>query len=162
MRECSPPRHETVREEERQVSRRATLFDHSTTISIFFKGHYSMPAYMCIASSSLPAPIHNLGDTIRTQRTARNTSVTLNLRSTLHGFPASEPSLVARSNSPRNVNAQRRPHHPAGAVLSARQKSRGKCQRLSTPRSTATEGSRRGVFSRVDWGYWRASERVLE
>jgi hypothetical protein len=98
---------------------------------------------------------------IRTQRTAKNTSVTLNLLSTLHGVPASEFSSVARSNSPRNVNAQRKPHHTAGAVLSARQKSSGKCQRLSMPSSTATRGCRRELFSRVEEGDWRAAWRLM-
>jgi hypothetical protein len=102
------------------------------------------------------------GDSIRTQRTAKNTSVTLNLLSTLHGLPASESSPVARSSSPRNVNAQRRPHHAAGTVLSARQKRSGKCQCLSTPRSTATRGWRRELFSRVEGGDWGAAERIIE
>jgi len=111
--------------------------------------------------NSLPTPNHKTGESIRTQRTAKNTSVTLNLLSTLHGVPAAESSPVARSSSPRKVNAQRRPHHAAGAVLRARQKRSGKCQRLSTPSRTATRGWRRELFSRVEGGDWRAAWRLV-
>ena len=58
-RECvySPPRHETIREEEGQISRRATLCN-KYTINNFSKNHHNMPTYICSVSSSLPAPIH--------------------------------------------------------------------------------------------------------
>jgi len=69
-----------------------------------------------------------------TQSNARNTSVTLNLLSTLHSTPSSSPTM------PTNVSRHRSPHHAAGRVLSPRQRSRGMCQRLLTPRRTATEG----------------------
>lgn len=75
----------------------------------------------------------------RTQRIAKNTSVTLNRFSTVHVSPRGPvPSL--RSSSPKNVKAQRRPHHAAGAVLRARHINRGICHRELTPKRTATRG----------------------
>lgn len=113
-----------------------------------------------------PAPLPQLGATarrdIRTHRRANKTSVTLNLLSTLHGLPASTSSSpVTLGSSPRKVNAQRRPHHTAGAVLRARQKRSGKCQRLSTPSRTATRGCSRDLFSRDGGADWRAARSVL-
>ena len=70
-----------------------------------------------------------------TQSSARNTSVTLNLLSTLHGASFSPSSIT----SPTNVSRQRRPHHAAGSVLSPRHSSSGMCQCVLTPRRTATE-----------------------
>lgn len=81
---------------------------------------------------------------------ARATSVTLNRLSTsqstaaLLTMAAVHPSRhrvgLIRSNSARNVNAHRRPHHAAGRTLRARQIRRGMYQRLSTPRITAMRG----------------------
>ncbi|WEW57513.1 hypothetical protein PRK78_002980 [Emydomyces testavorans] len=81
------------------------------------------------------------------------------------------------SSSARNVKAQRRPHHAAGAMLNARHIRRGKYQRRSTPRITATrgckglvvtdcgEGLRAEVFGAV-WegggGRMFGSKRLLE
>lgn len=93
-------------------------------------------AYLYI---SKPLHFSSSKEDIHTQSTARNTSVTLNLFSTLQA--ASISSLLSTSSSsPINVSAHRNPHHTAGAVLRARQKRRGKCQCFSTPSRTATRG----------------------
>jgi hypothetical protein len=80
-----------------------------------------------------------------THKTAKNTSVTLNLLSTDHGFPSAS---AASTSSPKKVRAHLKPHHAAGAVLRALQMRSGKCQCLSTPSRTATRGCRTD-FSQV-------------
>lgn len=75
----------------------------------------------------------------RTQRMARNTSVTLKRFSTVQVSPSAPvPSL--RNSSPKNVKAQRRPHHTAGAVLRARHIKSGICHRVLMPKRTTTLG----------------------
>jgi hypothetical protein len=91
-----------------------------------------------------------------THNIARNTSVTRNRVSTSHGRfvrihppgpsgpgqpePWIPPPCSADSNSPRKSNAHRSPHHPAGAMLKARQTSSGTCHLELTPSKTATRG----------------------
>ena len=75
----------------------------------------------------------------RTHRIARKTSVTLNRFSTPH---SSTPKIAPSpsSNSPRNVNAHRRPHQAAGTVLRARHICRGTCQCALIPSRIAARG----------------------
>ena len=88
---------------------------------------------MCVSSSGVQKGEH-------TQSTAKNTSVTRNLRSTLQLLATTPSTTSSTSSSPINITAQRRPHHAAGAVLRARQTRSGTCQWRSTPRRTATRG----------------------
>ncbi|EFR02537.1 hypothetical protein MGYG_05533 [Nannizzia gypsea CBS 118893] len=78
------------------------------------------------------------------------TSVTLNRLSTFQSTAAPRTTTAVhpschicgliRSNSARNVNAQRSPHHAAGRMLRARHTSSGIYHRRSTPSITATRG----------------------
>ena len=87
-------------------------------------------------SAAGSGPSHNVR---RTQRMAKNTSVTLNRFSTVQ-VSSSAPVPSLRSSSPKKVKAQRRPHHAAGAVLRARHIKSGICQRALTPKRTASRG----------------------
>ncbi|KMU80666.1 hypothetical protein CISG_08655 [Coccidioides immitis RMSCC 3703] len=117
----------------------------------------------------MPPKLASLRDMIiegieeHTQIIASATSVTLNLLSTSQSTEATVavPFIIAAVHPPvpltpscsgfhkrgsilnssvRKVNAHLRPHHAAGAMLSARQTSRGRYQRRSTPSITATRG----------------------
>jgi len=89
----------------------------------------------------------------RHHRIAKKTSVILNLLSALQGAPI--PSAFSSfHNSAMSVMAHLKPHHAAGAVLRALQKSKGKCHRLSTPRRTATRGCKTELFPSGSAG-WR-------
>ena len=98
-------------------------------------------------------------NTHRTHRIARNTSVTLNLFSTLQACShAPSPSPSLSSNSPKKVNAHRSPHHTAGAVLRARHISRGMYHLALTPNRTATRGCR--AFEIAAWCFTGREEEM--
>lgn len=83
---------------------------------------------------------------------ANATSVTRNLLSTSQFCPTLPTIAAAHPSRPipgriwrssaRKVNAHRSPHHAAGAVLRARDTSRGTHHFRSTPKMTATRGCR--------------------
>ena len=74
-----------------------------------------------------------------TQNTARKTSVTRNLFSTLQA-PLSNMPSAPNSSSPRKMSAYLNPHHVAGVTASPRHTSNGRYQNGFTPRTTARRG----------------------
>ncbi|EZF35905.1 hypothetical protein H109_06880 [Trichophyton interdigitale MR816] len=101
---------------------------------------------------------------------ANATSVTRNRLSTFQSTAAPRTTTAVhpschicgliRSNSARNVNAQRSPHHAAGRMLRARHTSSGIYHRRSTPSITATRGC--SLFEVTSLGTGISSARTGE
>lgn len=149
--ENQPARHKAVREVERKIRRCAALpkiSQHSTKPQL----PMCNPIPQLVSATTFGPPRK---ESSHTQSTAKNTSVTLNLLSTLHGAPTGSAPPSSKSSSPMKVSAHRRPHQAAGAVLKALQNSSGKCQCFPTPSKTATRGCRTEVLVSGLAGCWR-------